>query len=58
MLYQTEKLHSLAARSRGRLSIVATKQQLEAYLARREREPAITAGFLGIEGTSERASEL
>jgi microsomal dipeptidase-like Zn-dependent dipeptidase len=49
-LYQANKLHRFAARSDGRLVLIKTKTDLDDYLSRRQKEPAITAGFLGIEG--------
>lgn len=49
-LYQARKLHEVAARSRGRFTLILSVQDLQAYLARREREAGITAGFLGLEG--------
>src|SRR5581483_7373177 len=49
-LYQSRRLHEFAAASGGMLVIIRTAADLESYLARRQREPQITAGFLGIEG--------
>ena len=49
-LYQSEKLHDLAARSGGKLSIIKSAEDLSDYLESRRQEPSITAGFLGIEG--------
>ena len=49
-LYQARKLHDVAARSGGSFVIINTSADLSSYLARRAREPGITAGFLGIEG--------
>ncbi|MDZ7343750.1 MAG: dipeptidase [candidate division KSB1 bacterium] len=49
-LYQARKLHEFAERSNGKLVVIKTTVDLERYLARREREPGITAGFLGLEG--------
>ncbi len=49
-LYQSEKLHDLAARSGGKLSIIKSAEDLSDYLESRRRDPSITAGFLGIEG--------
>jgi microsomal dipeptidase-like Zn-dependent dipeptidase len=40
----------MADRSGGRLSLIATRADLEAYLARRAANPSITAAFLTIEG--------
>lgn len=56
--YQARKLHEVAARSNGRFTLIRSVQDLQAYLARREREPGITAGFLGLEGAHALAGEL
>ena len=49
-LYQAAKLDSAAARSNGRLMVIRTSGDLAEYLKRRAANPAVTAGFLGIEG--------
>ena len=49
-LYQSRKLHEFAAASGGRLTVIESAADLGKYLARRQKEPAITAGLLGIEG--------
>jgi microsomal dipeptidase-like Zn-dependent dipeptidase len=49
-LYQSAKLHAFAAASGGRLTVIDSAAGLGAYLARRAKEPAITAGLLGVEG--------
>ena len=49
-LYQSRKLHEFAAASGGRLTVIESAADLGNYLARRRKEPAITAGLLGIEG--------
>jgi microsomal dipeptidase-like Zn-dependent dipeptidase len=49
-LYQAQRLQSAAGRSGGKLTLITTKEELQNYLARRREEPAITAGFLGVEG--------
>ncbi|MEK6302190.1 MAG: dipeptidase [Acidobacteriota bacterium] len=49
-LYQARKLHGVEARSAGKFVIIKTSADLSSYLERRTREPAVTAGFLGIEG--------
>ena len=49
-LYQSRKLHDFAAASGGRLTVIENAAGLAAYLVRRQKEPAITAGVLGIEG--------
>lgn len=49
-LYQAEKLHEFAAQSDGKLVLIKTAADLRNYLARRQNDREITAGFLGIEG--------
>jgi microsomal dipeptidase-like Zn-dependent dipeptidase len=48
--YQARRLDTAAARSGGRLTVVRSRSDLAAYLARRRLERGITAGFLGLEG--------
>jgi membrane dipeptidase len=40
----------MAAESAGRLTLIETRHDLEAYLARRSTDPSITAAFLSVEG--------
>lgn len=49
-LYHAERARSMAERSNGRLSLIASRAGLEAYLARRAEDRAMTAAFLTIEG--------
>lgn len=49
-LFQAGKLHEYAANSGGKLTVIKTKSDLATYVARREKEQGITAGWLGIEG--------
>jgi microsomal dipeptidase-like Zn-dependent dipeptidase len=49
-LYLALRLREMAADSAGRLSVVESQADLEAYLARRALDPSITAAFLAIEG--------
>lgn len=49
-LFQAQKLQDFAVRSNGKLTIVTSLADLDAYLGRRQTDPAITAGLLGIEG--------
>lgn len=49
-IHQARRLAGFAAASRGRLTLIRTRADLDAYLERRTREPDTTAGFLGIEG--------
>lgn len=48
--HQAAKLDALAQASGRRLSVVRTAEDLRAFLAAREREPAQVAGLLGVEG--------
>ncbi|MBM3288914.1 MAG: peptidase M19 [Candidatus Hydrogenedentes bacterium] len=49
-LYQADKLHDTAARSKGALTVVTSGKQLDTFLDKRNDTPAIVAGVLGIEG--------
>jgi membrane dipeptidase len=49
-LYQARRLHEFAAQSGGRLTLIKTRDDLARYVVRRRSQPAITAGFLGLEG--------
>lgn len=49
-LYQAQRLRETADRSESRLTLLRTREDLTRYLERRKTEPAITAGFLGLEG--------
>lgn len=49
-LYQASKLQGFAARSDGKFTLIKNASDLDNYLKRRENNPKITAGFLGVEG--------
>lgn len=49
-LYQSRKLHRLAEHSGGKLVILRTAADLDAFLERRKADHNIVAGLLGIEG--------
>lgn len=49
-LYQAEKLQRAADRSQGKLVILHTAGDLDAFLQRRTTDRGMVAGFLGIEG--------
>ncbi|MGB8509761.1 MAG: dipeptidase [Pyrinomonadaceae bacterium] len=49
-LYQAEQLSAAAAASGGRLTLIGSRAELEAYLARRNSDASITAGLLSVEG--------
>lgn len=50
VLFQARKLREFARQSNGQLTIVRSVADLKDYLARRQKNAACTAGFLGIEG--------
>lgn len=47
---QAEHLHQTAERSNGKFVVIKNKSDLQTFLERRESEPDLTAGILGIEG--------
>ncbi len=49
-LYQAEKLSELAEDSAGKLTLIRTRQDLERFLAEREKDRQRVAGLLGLEG--------
>ena len=49
-LHLAFRLREMAAESAGRLTLIETRHDLEAYLARRSTDPSITAAFLSVEG--------
>jgi membrane dipeptidase len=49
-LFEAGKLQDVARRSNGRFTLIRSSSDLAAYLDRRARDPAITAGILGVEG--------
>lgn len=49
-LDQARRFREAAAGSSGRLSVLESAASLDAFLARREKEPGILGGFLGAEG--------
>jgi membrane dipeptidase len=49
-LYQAEKLADLAEDSDGKLTVIRTRQDLERFLAEREKDKHRVAGLLGLEG--------
>ena len=49
-LYQSRKLHEVAARSSGKFLIVKSRQDLTRYVEQRNHDRKMAAGFLGIEG--------
>ena len=57
-LYQAEKLGRFAAGSDGRLAVIRSRGDLDGFLRRRDVNRAVTAGFLGLEGTHALEGEL
>jgi membrane dipeptidase len=49
-LYQAERLHESARRSGGMLRVIHSRAELSSYDEERLSHPAITAGYLGVEG--------
>lgn len=49
-LDQARRLHETAARSSGRLSVLQSAVELDAFLARRQKTPGVLSGFLSAEG--------
>ncbi len=50
-LYQAAKLHRFAERSNGKLVLIKSANDLARFRERRQKEPDIAGGVLGIEGT-------
>ena len=50
VLHQARKLDRMASGSEGRLTVIRSSSDLDAYLERRKRDPAVAAGLLGVEG--------
>lgn len=49
-LHQADKLHRLAADSRGRLAVLRSRGELDTFLRARDPEEPTVLGFLGLEG--------
>jgi microsomal dipeptidase-like Zn-dependent dipeptidase len=49
-LHLAFRLRAMAAESASRLTLIETRHDLEAYLARRSTDPSIAAAFLSVEG--------
>jgi len=50
-LYQARLLHQYEVATGGQMFIIKTREDLETYVDSRQTNPAVTAGWLGIEGT-------
>ena len=57
-LYETRRFDRTVEASRGKLVPIRSRADLESYLKRRDSEPAITAGFLGVEGAHALSGDL
>jgi len=57
-LYQARRLHDAARRSNGDLVILQTRDDLDQFLARRQTNSRLVAGFLGLEGAHALAGDL
>ena len=49
-LYQASRLHKIAQNSQGRMIVIKSKADLEAYIAKRKDNQICTAALLGLEG--------
>lgn len=49
-LYQAHRLHEFARASNGRFTVIQTRADLSQYLARRQVDSKLTAGWLALEG--------
>jgi microsomal dipeptidase-like Zn-dependent dipeptidase len=57
-LYQARRLREAVGRSKGKLSLLQTREDVFNYLERRKTEPGLVAGFLGIEGAHALSGEV
>lgn len=55
---QTGKMHEAVYKSGGRLVLIRTRADLDAFLERRKSDRSLVAGFLGIEGAHALDGEL
>ncbi len=49
-LMQCESLKNFAKKSKGKFTVIESREDFQNYLSKRKNQPNITAGFLGIEG--------
>jgi membrane dipeptidase len=49
-LYQAQRFREMQAQSRGKLTIIRTREDLDQFLQLRKSDGSIVAGFLGLEG--------
>jgi membrane dipeptidase len=57
-LYQAQRLHDSAHSSGGAFRVIHSRAELESYERERRLKPAITAGYLGVEGAQVLEGEL
>jgi microsomal dipeptidase-like Zn-dependent dipeptidase len=57
-LYQARRLHDAARRSNGDLVILQNRDDLDRFLARRQSNRRMVAGFLGLEGAHALSGDL
>jgi len=57
-LWQAKKLHRAAAGSDGRFTVIRSATDLRLYLSKRDTDPEVTAGFLGLEGAHVLAGDI
>lgn len=57
-LYQARRLREAVGRSKGKLSLLQTREDVFTYLERRKTESGLVAGFLGIEGAHALSGEV
>jgi membrane dipeptidase len=57
-LHQATRLSAAARRSKGALTLVRSRADLDAFLERRRADPRLVAGILGLEGSHALAGDL
>ncbi len=57
-LYQAERLQSFAKKSNGEFTMLRTRSDVNTFLERRNANPKLTSGFLGIEGAQALEGDL
>jgi microsomal dipeptidase-like Zn-dependent dipeptidase len=57
-LYQARRLREAVGQSKGKLSLLQTREDVFNYLERRKTESGLVAGFLGIEGAHALSGEV
>ena len=57
-LYQASRITDAAARSEGRLSVIRTAADLDAFVTRRSQDRKVVAAFIGVEGAHALSGDL